>query len=334
MAGLVCGVDIGGTFTDCVLIGGRRRPPAARRSSPPADSFQSGFFSRSSRPATARPLRRPSFYTRMRRLISPPFDRRDQHRRRAQGGPRIGLITTRGFEDTVPTMRGLGRPTGEPPENLLRFAETPQARAAVSRSSAPSASPSGSTPRAIVVALNEEAVAAAADALLAAGVDTIAIAFLWSVRNAPTSAAPARSSPSAPPASSSRSRANLEGGRRVRALRRHPDQLLRRPGHQHLPARVQDRLAESASPASCTSCSATAAWSRSASAPTGRLHDRLRPVGGLIGCARVADDLGPTTSSPPTWAAPVRRRHHQGRRAARRRRHPARQVALRVPRSR
>jgi len=35
----------------------------------------------------------------------------------------------------------------------------------------------------VVVELDEEAVAAAADALLAAGVQTIAIAFLWSVRN-------------------------------------------------------------------------------------------------------------------------------------------------------
>src|SRR5262249_19002873 len=34
-----------------------------------------------------------------------------------------------------------------------------------------------------VVALNEQEVADAADALVAQGVDTIAIAFLWSIRN-------------------------------------------------------------------------------------------------------------------------------------------------------
>jgi hypothetical protein len=39
-------------------------------------------------------------------------------------GARIGLLTTKGFEDTVRIMRGMGRPTGEPPETLLKVAET------------------------------------------------------------------------------------------------------------------------------------------------------------------------------------------------------------------
>ena len=44
MAGLVCGVDIGGTFTDCVLIGEDARVAYGKALSSPGDSFQSGFF--------------------------------------------------------------------------------------------------------------------------------------------------------------------------------------------------------------------------------------------------------------------------------------------------
>ncbi len=61
----------------------------------------------------------------------------------------------------------------------------------------------------VVVELDEQAVAEAADALLGAGVDTIAIAFLWSVRNPAHERRARRSSPSAPPRSSSRSPASI-----------------------------------------------------------------------------------------------------------------------------
>src|SRR5690349_20292524 len=98
-------------------------------------------------------------------------------------GATIGLIATRGFEDTTRIMRGLGRSTGEPPENLLKVAETYKPEPLV-----PPGRVYGVTERMDaqgeeVVALNEREVADAADALVAQGVDTIAIAFLWSIRN-------------------------------------------------------------------------------------------------------------------------------------------------------
>src|SRR5690242_21437699 len=98
-------------------------------------------------------------------------------------GATIGLIATRGFEDTTRIMRGLGRSTGEPPENLLKVAETHKPEPLV-----PAGRVYGVTERMDaqgeeVVARNEREVADAADALVAKGVDTIAIAFLWSIRN-------------------------------------------------------------------------------------------------------------------------------------------------------
>lgn len=44
MPGFVCGVDIGGTFTDCVLVSDDGKVALGKALSSPADSFRSGFF--------------------------------------------------------------------------------------------------------------------------------------------------------------------------------------------------------------------------------------------------------------------------------------------------
>ena len=85
MSGFVCGVDIGGTFTDCVLIGDDGRVAYGKALSSPDDSFQSGFFG--SIDAAAAQLGLDA-----RRRVhahGPPdlarLDGRHEHRRRAQG---------------------------------------------------------------------------------------------------------------------------------------------------------------------------------------------------------------------------------------------------------
>jgi N-methylhydantoinase A len=180
--GMVCGVDIGGTFTDCVLIGEDGRVAYGKALSSPADSFKSGFFGSIESAGDQLGLDPGDLYTKMDRLISHGSTVATNIVVERKGAE-IGLITTRGFEDTVRTMRGLGRPTGEPPENLLRFAETrkPEPLVPIERTyGVAERIDSGGD---VVVELDEDAVAAAADALVAAGVETIAIAFLWSVRN-------------------------------------------------------------------------------------------------------------------------------------------------------
>ncbi|HEX2392860.1 MAG TPA: hydantoinase/oxoprolinase family protein [Solirubrobacterales bacterium] len=182
MAGLVCGVDIGGTFTDCVLIGEDGRVAYGKALSSPADSFQSGFFGSIESAGEVLGVSAEDLYTRLERLISHGSTVATNIVVERKGA-RIGLITTRGFEDTVRTMRGLGRPTGEPPENLLRFAATRKPEPLVPLERTHGVSERIDSDGEVVVALNEGEVAAAADALLEAGVETIAIAFLWSVRN-------------------------------------------------------------------------------------------------------------------------------------------------------
>src|ERR1700710_332813 len=175
LSGMVCGVDIGGTFTDCVLVDEDGRVAYGKALSSPADSFKSGFFGSIESAGDQLGLDPGELYTKMDRLISHGSTVATNIVVERKGAA-IGMITTRGFEDTVRTMRGLGRPTGEPPENLLRFAETRKPEPLVPIERTFRVAERIDSHGALVVALDETAVAEAADALVAAGVETIAIA--------------------------------------------------------------------------------------------------------------------------------------------------------------
>jgi N-methylhydantoinase A len=150
--------------------------------SSPADSFQSGFFGSIEAAAEQFGVDGSTIYQRMDRLISHGSTVATNIVVERKGA-KIGLISTRGFEDTTRIMRGLGRSTGEPPENLLKVAETHKPEPLVPASLVYGVTERTDAQGEEVVALNEDEVAAAARALVADGVDTIAIAFLWSVRN-------------------------------------------------------------------------------------------------------------------------------------------------------
>ena len=293
MAGLVCGVDIGGTFTDCVLIGEDGKVAYGKALSSPADSFKSGFFGSIESAGDQLGLSPEDLYTRMDRLISHGSTVATNIVVERKGAE-IGLITTRGFEDTVRTMRGLGRPTGEPPENLLRFAETKKPEPLVPIERTFGVAERIDSEGDVVVALDEEAVAAAADALLAAGVDTIAIAFLWSVRNgAHEQRAREIVNERAPgvfvTVSSEISKAVGEYERFVATL---INSYVGPVTSTYLHG-VQDRLADVgfAGELHIMQC-------HGGMVPLGLGADRpiftigSGPVGGLIGCARIAEDLG------------------------------------------
>ncbi|HEX6230013.1 MAG TPA: hydantoinase/oxoprolinase family protein [Solirubrobacterales bacterium] len=293
MAGLVCGVDIGGTFTDCVLIDDGGRVAYGKALSSPDDSFQSGFFGSIESAGAQLGIPSEDVYTRMDRLISHGSTVATNIVVERKGA-NIGLITTRGFEDTVRTMRGLGRPTGEPPENLLRFAETHKPEPLVPIERTHGVNERMDSDGEVVVELNEEEVAAAAEALLEAGVDTIAIAFLWSVRN-PAHERRAREivNDRAPDVfvtiSSDISKAVGEYERFVATL---INSYVGPVTSTYLHG-VQGRLADVgfAGELHIMQC-------HGGMVPLALGADRpifsigSGPVGGLIGCARVADDLG------------------------------------------
>jgi N-methylhydantoinase A len=175
-------VDIGGTFTDCVLIGEDGRVAYGKALSSPADSFQSGFFGSIDAAAEQLGVEGADVYRRMDRLISHGSTVATNIVVERKGA-KIGLITTKGFEDTTRIMRGMGRPTGEPPERLLKVAETYKPQPLVPASRVHGVAERIDSQGLEVVALDEGEVATAAARLVADGVDTIAIAFLWAVRN-------------------------------------------------------------------------------------------------------------------------------------------------------
>ena len=306
MAGYVCGVDIGGTFTDCVLIGEDGRVAYGKALSSPADSFQSGFFGSIEAAAEQFGLERDAIYGRMDRLISHGSTVATNIVVERKGA-KIGLIATRGFEDTTRIMRGLGRSTGEPPENLLKVAETHKPEPLV-----PAELVYGVTERMDaqgeeVVALNEDEVAAAAEALVEAGVDTIAIGFLWSIRNdAHERRAREIVQKHAPglfvTISSEISKAMGEYERFVATL----INAYVGPVTSRYLNGVQDRLGEIGFDGELhiMQCHGGMVPLRlGADRPIFTIGSG--PVGGLIGCARVARSSAPATSSPPTWAAPA-----------------------------
>jgi N-methylhydantoinase A len=182
MPGLVCGVDIGGTFTDCVLVGEDGRVAYGKALSSPADSFQSGFFDSVQAAAEQLGVAADEVWGRIDRVISHGSTVATNIVVERKGA-RIGLITTKGFEDTTRIMRGMGRPTGEPPETLLKVAETYKPQPLVPQYRVYGVAERIDSAGQEVVALDEAAVATATQSLLADGVETIAIAFLWSVRN-------------------------------------------------------------------------------------------------------------------------------------------------------
>jgi N-methylhydantoinase A len=293
VAGLVCGVDIGGTFTDCVLIGEDGRVAYGKALSSPADSFKSGFFGSIESAGEQLGMSSEDVYTRMDRLISHGSTVATNIVVERKGA-NIGLITTRGFEDTIRTMRGLGRPTGEPPENLLRFAETKKPEPLVPIERTFGVAERIDSDGDVVVALEEEAVAAAADSLVAAGVDTIAIAFLWSVRNSVHEQRAREIVNERAPGvfvtiSSDISKAVGEYERFVATL---INSYVGPVTSTYLHG-VQDRLADVGFEGELHIMQCHGGM-----VPLGLGADRpiftigSGPVGGLIGCARVADDLG------------------------------------------
>jgi N-methylhydantoinase A len=293
VTGFVCGVDIGGTFTDCVLIGDDGKVAYGKALSSPADSFRSGFFGSIDAAAEQFGFSNGDVYTRMDRLISHGSTVATNIVVERKGA-NIGLITTKNFEDTIRIMRGLGRATGEPPENLLKVAETFKPKPLV-----PADRVYGVTERTDslgdeIVALNEVEVAEATRKLVGQGVDTIAIAFLWSVRNnAHEMRAKEIVQQHAPgvfvTASSEISKAVGEYERFIATLiNAYVGPVTSRYLHG-----VQERLSEIgfAGQLHIMQC-------HGGMVPLGVGSDRpiftigSGPVGGLIGCARVSEELG------------------------------------------
>jgi N-methylhydantoinase A len=179
---LTAAVDIGGTFTDCIIVADDGRVAYGKALSSPADDFQSGFFGSLEAAAGQLGHSNEDLFDSLLKLIS--------HGSTVatnivveEGGANVGLLTTLGHEDTLQMMRGVGRITGEPPENILKITETFKPTPLVPRHHVAGLVERVDSTGKVLVELDEAGLREAVTALAADGCDAFAVALLWSIQN-------------------------------------------------------------------------------------------------------------------------------------------------------
>jgi N-methylhydantoinase A len=179
---LVAAVDIGGTFTDCVLVDEQGKVSYGKSLSSPVDDFQSGFFGSLNAAAQQGGYTSDELFAHLTRLVSHGSTVATNIVVEERGAT-VGVLTTGGHEDTLPMMRGLGRVTGEPPENILRVTETSKPSPIVGRERIRGITERVDAAGSVIVALDEPQLEASVSELLELGCDAFAICFLWSIQN-------------------------------------------------------------------------------------------------------------------------------------------------------
>jgi N-methylhydantoinase A len=176
---MICGIDTGGTFTDCILLWDDR-VERAKVPSTPAD-FSVGFFQALETVADRVGLSLEELMPRLDHLIYGTTVATNAMVQRT--GAKTGLLTTRGFRDTLPMMRAIGRVAGLPPEQLMHLSATSKPEPIIPKSLIGEATERIDCMGSVIVPLDEEQCAREITRLLAQGIESLAIAFLWSFIN-------------------------------------------------------------------------------------------------------------------------------------------------------
>ena len=178
--GFYCGVDIGGTFTDCVVIGDDGQLTLAKVSSTPPE-FAKGFLDAVSEAASKLGLELNDFLSQTELLLHGTTVGTNALVQRR--GARTGLITTRGHRDHLLMMRSYGRSAGLPIEQLLRVSRHKKPDPLVPPHLIREVSERVDWEGDVILPFNEEEARAAVTGLLAENVEAIAISFLWGFVN-------------------------------------------------------------------------------------------------------------------------------------------------------
>ena len=173
------GIDIGGTFTDCVLLGGAE--PHLGKSLTTHGDLATGFFDALGVAAAqagadaATVLAHTEFIFHGTTVgTNAMIERR---------GARTGLLTTRGTGDVLLIMRGHGRVAGRPIDEVAHASIQLRPRPLVPRRLIEEVSQRHDLNGHEVVALDEAGTMRAVGRLVERGIDALAISFLWSFQN-------------------------------------------------------------------------------------------------------------------------------------------------------
>ncbi len=174
------GVDIGGTFTDCVTVDDEGTIRTGKAPSTPSD-FSVGFFDAVVDAGSKLGLELEDFLRGARTLVHATTSGTNAVTERK--GSTVGLLATAGHGDAILIMQGAGRTKGLEIDDLLFIPGTSKPEPIVPRERIAEATERIDSRGNVVVPIDEEQTRAQVRRLLDAGAESIAIAFLWSFLN-------------------------------------------------------------------------------------------------------------------------------------------------------
>jgi N-methylhydantoinase A len=177
----IIGTDIGGTFTDCVIMDSEGRLTIGKALSTP-DDFAKGCGNSVETTAEAIGLSLDEAIRNTR--IFALGTTIAENAIITRGGAKTGIITTKGFEDTILMMRGgMGRVTGLSEFEITHVTSTRKPVPLVPRSLIEGVTERMDVQGRAVVPINHKSVSDAVKSLNSKGVDALAVCLLWSFKN-------------------------------------------------------------------------------------------------------------------------------------------------------
>ncbi|MGH7090093.1 MAG: hydantoinase/oxoprolinase family protein, partial [Stellaceae bacterium] len=171
------GVDIGGTFTDCVVIDDRGAVTTAKAPSTP-DDFSRGMLDAMAAAARRLGLAPDALFPEIALLSHGTTVGTNAIVQKR--GARVGLITTKGMNDVIHIMRGSRGVQGRDVRLVVHFPDSRKPDPIVPKRRIAGVSERVDCFGKVVVPLNEAEAEAAIHRLLAEGIEALAICFLWS----------------------------------------------------------------------------------------------------------------------------------------------------------
>lgn len=179
MAGFQVGVDIGGTFTDCVAIDAKGNLYARKSPSTPPN-FSEGMLNALALTGEAIGLTFESFCSQIDVLTHGTTVGTNALIQRR--GAKVGLITTKGHEDAIHIMRGSRGVTSRNLNQVVHFPESQKPDPIVPKKWIRGISERIDCMGQVVVPINEAETRKAVQELLDAGVEAFAVCLLWSFK--------------------------------------------------------------------------------------------------------------------------------------------------------
>ena len=175
-----CGVDTGGTFTDCAVIDESGKTTIAKRPSTPED-YSAGLFNALEACAERIGISLESLLENTEHLFLGTTV--GTNALVQMQGAKTGLITTRGHRDSLAIMRSAGRSAGLPVEKLLHVSRHQKPPPLIPRRLIREVSERMDWKGAVFLDLNESEAEQAIGCLVEEGTEAIGICLLWSIVN-------------------------------------------------------------------------------------------------------------------------------------------------------